>query len=68
MMASTGQIAVFVFPKNTCIPLLKGSVFDSFRVIWIMDGADLLSIAKSLKDKWVVRSYCDNPGDVNSLH
>ena len=68
MMASTGQMAVSVFPKNTCVPLLNRSVFDSFIVIWIRDGADLLSIAKSLKDKWVVGSCCDNPGDVNSLH
>ena len=68
MMALTGQMAVSVFPKNTCVHLLKGSVFDCFVVIWIKDGEDLLSIAKSLKDKWVVGSYFDNPGDVNSLH
>ena len=68
MMAWTGQIAVSVFPKNTQIPLLKGSVFDSFIVIWNTDGVDLLSTAKSLKERWIVGSYCDTPGDVNSLH
>ena len=67
-MALTRQMAVSVFHKNTCVPLLKGLVFDSFIVIWIRDGADLLSIAKSLKNKCIVGSYCDNPGDVNSLH
>ena len=48
MMVSTGQMVVSVFPKNTCVPLLNGSVSNSFIVIWITDGADLLSIAKSL--------------------
>ena len=57
-----------VFPKNTQIPLLNGSVFDSFIVIWIRDGADLWTMAKSLKDRWIVGPYCDTPGDVNSLH
>ena len=38
MMAWTGQIAVSVLPKNTRIPLLKGSIFDSFIVIWNTDG------------------------------
>ena len=56
------------FPKNTQIPLLNGSVFDSFTVIWIRDGADLWTMAKSLKDRWIVGPYCDTPSDVNSLH
>ena len=68
MMALTGELAVSVFPKNISVPLLKGLVFESFVVFWIRHGTDLLPIAKSLKDKWIVGSYCDNPGDVNSLH
>ena len=51
MMASTGQISIFVLPRCTWIPCLKGSIFDSFIVSWISDGDNLLSTAKSLKDR-----------------